>query len=138
VLSDGEDNSSKVSLKKAIQDAAVTGVTIYVISTKEAAGQGDYGRPTTTADHILEALAERTGGEAMFPGQLSFLGKKFDKLHDLIRNRYLIAYRPADFQPDGHYRKIAITVTQDGRQLTVRARKGYYARAIDAANSTPK
>ncbi|HKD90732.1 MAG TPA: VWA domain-containing protein [Terriglobales bacterium] len=138
VLSDGEDNSSKVSLKKAIQDAAATGVTIYVISTKEAAGQGDYGRPTTTADHILEALAERSGGEAMFPGQLSLLGKKFDKLHDLIRNRYLIAYRPADFQPDGHYRKIAITVTQDGRQLTVRARKGYYARAIDAANSIPK
>jgi VWFA-related protein len=138
VLSDGEDNSSKVSLKKAIQDAAATGVTLYVISTKEAAGQGDYGRPTTTADHILQALAERTGGEAMFPGQLSLLGKKFDKLRDIIRNRYLIAYRPADFQPDGHYRKIAITVTQGGRQLAVRARRGYYARAMDAANSIPK
>jgi VWFA-related protein len=128
VLSDGEDNSSKSSLRNVIQVANASGITIYAISTKEATGQnGDYGQPTTTADHILQAVAERTGGEAMFPGQISLLGKRFDKLHDIIRNRYLIAYRPADFQPDGHFRPIAIKADKNGEQLTVRARKGYYA-----------
>lgn len=135
VLTDGEDNSSKTSLRRALQDAAATGVTIYAISTKEATGHNnDYGQPTTTADHILQALAERTGGEAMFPGEIALLGRKFDKLHDIIRNRYLVAYRPADFQPDGHFRKIAITASKDGRQLTVRARKGYYAQSQGTAS----
>jgi len=128
VLTDGEDNSSKSSLRNVIQVANASGITLYAISTKEATGRnGDYGQPTTTADHILQALAERTGGEAMFPGQISLLGKRFDKLHDIIRNRYLIAYRPADFKPDGHYRQISLKADQNGQQLTVRARKGYYA-----------
>ncbi|MBV8205263.1 MAG: VWA domain-containing protein, partial [Acidobacteria bacterium] len=137
ILSDGEDNSSKLSLRKAIQDANATGVTVFAISTKEATGHNnDYGQASTDADHVLQALAERTGGEAMFPGQLTLLGRKFDNLHDVIRNRYLIAYKPANFQVDGRYRRIAITAEKDGRQLTVRARKGYFARN-DAAPGAP-
>lgn len=139
VLSDGEDNSSKISLRRVIQIAAASGITIYAISTKEATGHNnDYGQPTTTADHILQALSERTGGEAMFPGEIALLGRKFDKLHDIIRNRYLVAYRPADFQPDGHYRKIAITASKDGQQLAVRARKGYYASDDGTTSAAPK
>lgn len=76
---------------------------------------------------ILQALAERTGGEAMFPGEERALDKIFSRLREVIRNRYLIAYKPADFQSDGHYRKIAIVATKNGRRLKVHAREGYYA-----------
>lgn len=139
VLTDGEDNSSKTSLRRAIQIAAAGGVTIYAISTKEVTGKnGDYGQPTTTADHILQALADRTGGEALFPGQITLLGHRFDKLHDIIRNRYLIAYRPANFQPDGKYRQIAITASKGGQSLSIRARKGYYANGGAASMADPK
>lgn len=136
VLSDGEDNSSKISLRKAIQDASTAGVTVFAISTKQATGamQGgseasDYGGASTAADKVLVALCDRTGGEAMFPGEIARLGAKFDKLHDLIRNRYLIAYRPADFEANGHYRKVAVTATKDGQKLNIQTRKGYYARS---------
>lgn len=122
ILSDGEDNSSHTSLKQSIQTAERTGVTIYTVSTREDRGD------KTDADRILEALAERTGGEAMFPGDIMTLGKSFDKLHDLIRSRYFIAYKPADFQPNGSYRTIVVTAEKDGKRLQVRSRKGYHAR----------
>ena len=126
ILSDGEDNSSHTSLKQSIQIAERTGVTIYTVSTREDRGD------KTDADRILEALAERTGGEAMFPGDILTLGKSFDKLHDLIRSRYFIAYKPADFQPNGSYRAISVTAEKDGKRLQVRSRKGYHARLATA------
>ncbi len=122
ILSDGEDNSSHGSLKQSLQAAEKTGVTIYTVSTREDRGD------KTDADKVLELLAERSGGEALFPGDILTLGKSFDKLHDLIRSRYFIAYRPADFQPDGRYRMISIVAEKGGKRLQVRARKGYHAR----------
>jgi VWFA-related protein len=122
VLSDGEDNSSHSSLKQSIQAAEGTGVTIYTISTREERGD------ESDADRVLKALAERTGGEALFPGNILTLGKSFNKLHDLIRSRYFIAYKPADFQPNGSYRTINVIAEKDGKRLQVRARKGYHAR----------
>ena len=123
ILSDGEDNSSHRSLKQTIQDAETTGVTIYTVSTSE----NNDGRKTA-ADKVLQALAERSGGEAMFPGDVSSLGKYLDELRDLISSRYLIAYRPADFVPDGKYRTIQITAEKNGKRFQLHGRKGYYAR----------
>ena len=122
VLSDGEDNSSHSSLKQSIQAAEKTGVTIYTVSTREDRGD------KTDADKVLELLAERSGGEAMFPGDMQTLGKSFDKLRDVIRSRYFIAYKPADFQPNGNYRTINVIAKKDGKRLQVRARNGYHAR----------
>ena len=122
VLTDGEDNASHTSLRQAIRDEEATGVTVYTISTKE--GDGD----KTEADKVLMTLAERSGGEALFPGDMATLGRSFDKLRDQIRSRYLIAYRPADFEPDGRYRSITIVAAKNGKHLQVHARKGYHAR----------
>ncbi len=122
ILSDGEDNSSHSSLKQSIQAAERAGVTVYSVSTREDKGD------KTDADRVLEVLAERSGGEAMFPGDMMTLSKSFDKLHDLIRSRYFVAYKPANFQPNGSYRPISVTAEKGGNRLQVRARKGYHAR----------
>ncbi len=122
VLTDGEDNSSHTTLRRTISDAENSGVAIYAISTKDTGGD------KTDADRILQALAERSGGEAFFPQDNDSLHRSFDKLRDIIRSRYLIAYKPADFQPDGKYRTITVTATKDGTRLQVHARKGYHAR----------
>lgn len=128
VLTDGEDNSSQRRLRQTIEDAEVSGVTIYSVSTKQGNGA------KTDADRVLEALAERTGGEAMFPGDAALLAKTFAKLGDLISSRYLIAYNPAGFVPNGSYRTIRITAEKNGKRLRVQARKGYYARIEASAN----
>jgi Ca-activated chloride channel homolog len=122
IVSDGEDNSSRRSLKQSIDSAEWAGVTVYTVSTKEDHSD------KTDADRVLEVLAERTGGEAMFPGDVLTLGRSFDKLRDLIRSRYFIDYKPADFHPDGSYRTISIIAQRNGKHLQVRARKGYHAR----------
>jgi VWFA-related protein len=122
VLSDGEENSSHSSLRQTIRDIEATGVTVYTISTKDGRGV------TTDADKVMQMLAERSGGQAFFPGDLPTLSSTFDKLRDEIRSRYLIAYRPADFEANGKYRTIAITAQRDGKSYKVHARKGYHAR----------
>jgi len=122
VLSDGEDNSSHTTLRRAISDAEAGGITIYAISTKDSGGA------KTDADRVLLELAERSGGEALFPQDNQALRHSFDKLREIIRSRYLIAYKPADFEPNGKYRPIVVTARKDGSQLQVHARKGYHAR----------
>ena len=64
----------------------------------------------------------------MFPGDLRTLGSSLEKLRDLIRSRYFIAYKPADFQPNGSYHTINIIAEKNGKHLQVRARKGYHVR----------
>ncbi len=128
VLSDGEDNSSHRSLKQSIEEAEGSGVTIYTLSTSEDV------IPTTDADKVLQVLAEHSGGDSMFPGDLLALNKSLDKLRDLIRSRYLVAYKAADFSPNGKYRSVRITAEKDGKRLQVHARKGYYARLAAPQN----
>jgi VWFA-related protein len=123
VLSDGEENASHNTLRQTVRDIESTGVTIYTISTRPA------GADQTEADKVLQLIAERSGGEAFFPGDIQALTHSFDKLRDEIRSRYLIAYRPADFEPNGKYRTIVITAQKNGKPMKVHARQGYHARA---------
>jgi len=128
VLSDGEDNSSHRSLKQVIEDAETKGVTIYTLSTSENAGA------KTDADRVLQVLAERSGGESMFPGEIMALDKSLARLRDLIRSRYLIAYKAAGFEPNGKFRTIHIAAEREGKHLQVHVRKGYYARVETPSN----
>jgi Ca-activated chloride channel homolog len=128
ILSDGEDNSSHHSLKQAIEEAEASGVTIYTVSTSEDPNA------KTDADKVLQVLAERSGGESMFPGDMATLGKDLDRLRELIRSRYLLAYKAADFQANGKYRTVHVTAERDGKKLQVHVRKGYYARVATPNN----
>ena len=122
VLSDGEDNSSHRNLKQVIQQAESSGVTVYSVSTSQSASV------QTDADHVLQMLAERSGGEAMFPGDVITFQKSLEKLRELIRSRYLLAYKPANFAPDGKYRTVRVFAERNGVRMRVHVRKGYYAR----------
>ena len=122
ILTDGEDNSSHRSLKQTIEEAEAAGITIYTVSTAEDPG-GE-----TDANKILRTLAERSGGASFFPGGLKSLEQSLAKLRDVIRNRYLIAYKAAHFTPNGKYHNIRMSAAKDGKQLQVHVRKGYYAR----------
>jgi Ca-activated chloride channel family protein len=128
VLTDGQDNSSHRSLKQAIAEAEAAGVTVYTLSTAEKLDD------ESDANQILKTLAERTGGEAIFPGSLSALDYNLNRLPQAIRSRYLVAYRPADFKPDGKFRRIRVTADKGGEHLRVQVRKGYYARLALSPN----
>ena len=131
VISDGEDNSSQSTLKEAIQAAERENVIVYTVSTAECVHcfptRLDEADPST-GDRALKVLAEQSGGAAFVPGAANNLKHSLAELQQVIRSRYLISYKPARFQLDGHFRKIDINAQKSGHKLRVYARKGYYAR----------
>jgi hypothetical protein len=52
-----------------------------------------------------------------------------------LRSRYAVSYKPADFTPDGRFRRIRIEARKTGEKLEVRARKGYRARLASSLSS---
>jgi len=124
VISDGDDNASTATLKEAIESAEHHEVTVYTVSTREFAG-GD--ASALIADRAMKALAARTGGAAFFPDSLGDLDHRLADLQQVIRSRYLISYKPAEFQTDGSYRTITLLARKSGHKLRIYARRGYYA-----------
>jgi VWFA-related protein len=118
LLSDGEDNQSRVSREEAIDMAQRAEVIIYTISTNTSGLK-------LRGDKVLERFAEETGGKAFFPFKIEDVANAFTEISDELRSQYAISYKPADFTADGKYRKIDITA--DNKKYHVRARKGYYA-----------
>jgi Ca-activated chloride channel homolog len=127
VISDGEDNSSSISLQQAIWKAQRGEVAIYTVSTKE--GAKDEHDPLA-GNRALKTLSEQTGGALFASGSLGDLTRRLTELEQVLRGRYLVYYNPASHQPDGRYHAVEIKAEKDGHKLKVVARKGYYASAL--------
>jgi VWFA-related protein len=132
VVSDGDNNSSQLTLKQAIEHAQRDEVIVYAVSTSESGEEED---DSSVGNHAMRTLAELTGGRAFFPGWSARLNRSLEELQQVIHNRYMISYRPALFQRDGRYRSIDITAQKSGHKLRVYARKGYFT-TIDETNET--
>src|SRR5262249_39427044 len=127
VISDGEDNSSSISLQQAIWKAQRGEVAVYTVSTKE--GPKEEFDPLL-GNRGLKKLSEETGGSTFTSGSLSDIGKRLEELQQVLRGRYMVYYNPASHQPDGRYHAVEIKAEKDGHGLKVTARKGYYASAL--------
>jgi VWFA-related protein len=125
VISDGDDNASRLTLKDVAEIAQWDQVTIYTISSNPRG-------LNLIGDRALEQLAEQSGGRALFPASKGQIRKAFARIRDELRNRYAVSYRPAEFKADGHFRHIRIVARRFGKKLRVHARKGYYARPVIA------
>lgn len=118
LLSDGDDNQSRVTQAETIEMAQRAEVIIYAISTNVT-------NMKTRGDKILEKLAEATGGRAFFPFKIEDVSNAFTEIQDELRSQYAVAYKPANFMADGRYR--AIEISADNKKYRVRSRKGYFA-----------
>src|SRR5262249_31299937 len=96
VISDGKDNSSSTDLKEAIAGALRDEAVIYTVSTRELL---DETSNSLVGDRALKTLAELTGGAAFVPGSLRHLSASLADVQQVIRGRYLLTYKPAEFQP---------------------------------------
>ncbi len=122
VVTDGNDNSSVISLENLVKAAQQSEVLIYsvgLLSDEER-------REAKRAEHALNDLATATGGEAFFPKEVSEVDRIAHQVARDIRNQYTIAYSPTNEAMDGSYRQIKIVVNAPGKP-TVRTRSGYYA-----------
>jgi Ca-activated chloride channel family protein len=127
VISDGEDNSSSVSLQQAIWAAQRGQVAIYTVSTKEGSSEGS---SPLLGNRALKTLSEQSGGATFTPGSLGGLTRSLADLQQVLRGRYLVYYKPSSSKPDGRFHAVDIKAEKDGHKLKVYARKGYYASAL--------
>ncbi|MCZ2154877.1 MAG: VWA domain-containing protein [Bryobacterales bacterium] len=119
ILSDGDDTQSHVSRDQALELAQKTDVVVYTIST-------NISRLTTPGDKVLRYFAEETGGLSFFPFKVEDMEQSFENIANELRHQYNIYYRPEPLRTDGSYQAIDLRL-KDRKNMTVRARKGYYA-----------
>jgi Ca-activated chloride channel homolog len=135
VISDGQDNSSKKTLKEAIETAERDGVSVYTISTSDVRYLSTaLLESTVLGNRALRTLAERTGGTAFAPGSVRNLDSSLSDLEEFIHSRYLVAYKPPILERVDRYRTIDIAAEKDGHKLKVYARKGYYVGSAESEN----
>jgi VWFA-related protein len=117
LVSDGDDNQSRVLRQEAIEMAQRAGVIVYTISTN-LSNNPDEG------DRSLKMLAEATGGQAFFPFKLQDVANAFHDINEELRSQYSVFYKPEDFQANGQFRPIQIIA--ENKKYKVRAKKGYF------------
>ncbi len=119
LISDGEDNQSRLTAPELVEAARRAEVTIYAISTNTSG-------LVLRGDKVMQKLAEETGGRVFFPNKIDDVVRAFNTIKEELRSQYALAYEPADFTADGRYRRIEIRPLTD-KNVIIRARKGYFA-----------
>ena len=130
LITDGDDNSSRVSLTETLEAAQKNDVSIYSISTNSAAFFGS--KEQERGDKTLKKFSDETGGRPFFPLKVEDLASSFLNIHDELRSQYLLGYRPTNGKPDGTFRRIRVDIVD--KRYKARARSGYYMPKPPAAS----
>jgi VWFA-related protein len=122
VVTDGNDNASMTTIAQIERQAEAHDTVIYAV------GLFDEGDPSRRrrGQAELEALTERTGGAAYYPGSIEQIDAVMLAIAHQIRSQYTIAYAPQNQALDGSFRRIRVTAGPG--HLSVRTRRGYLAR----------
>jgi VWFA-related protein len=118
LISDGDDNQSRVYKDEAIKECQRADTIIYAISTNWTPSRG-------AGDQVLTQMASETGGQAFFPPSVEQMTESFRSIETELRSQYALTYTPADFKEDGSFRPIYLYCND--RHYQVRTRKGYFA-----------
>jgi Ca-activated chloride channel family protein len=122
LITDGDDNSSRLTYQETLVAIQKNEVVVYAISTNASALGGN---EVANGDKVLKRFTEQTGGRFIKPTRLSDLVASFSSIGDELRSQYTIAYQSSNPLRDGSYRKIRIEALD--KSLRVRARPGYYS-----------
>jgi VWFA-related protein len=122
VVTDGNDNSSLISIENLVKSAQDSGVLVYTVGLLNEEEK----REAKKCKRALEELASVTGGESYFPKELAEVDRVAHQVAHDIRNQYILAYTPVNVALDGSFRQIKVTANGPNRPV-VRTRSGYYA-----------
>jgi VWFA-related protein len=118
LISDGDDNQSRVYLDEAIKECQRAETIIYAISTNWTPSRGK-------GDEVLARMATDTGGQVFFPPSVEEMSNSFHSIEEELRSQYALTYTPADFKYNGAFRPIYLFCND--RHYQARAKKGYFA-----------
>jgi VWFA-related protein len=122
LLTDGQDEGSRLKLRDAIEAAQKADAIVYVLL---CADRGFYGGIGYSGEGDMRKLTEQTGGRVINVGnKFDKLREAFDQIAAELRSQYNIGYVPTNLKLDGTYRKLEIKSKQNYK---IQARAGYYA-----------
>jgi VWFA-related protein len=126
VLSDGEDTSSAIGFENVIETARRSGVSIFTISLGHDLAAGGGRRHFSESAYEMRLLAQESGAQAFFPGEIDELGPVYDRIAAELRHQYTIGFISSNQRHDGALRRIVVRVP--GRPGAMpRTRLNYYA-----------
>jgi Ca-activated chloride channel family protein len=122
IISDGEDNNSRLTFKKIRQMVKEANVLIYGILIREYVPRG-------LGELVMDELSSVSGGRYFLADGVEQMTEAFERIALELRQQYSIGYVPTRFVADGKWRRIKVRVIPppDNPRLVVRARDGYYA-----------
>jgi VWFA-related protein len=123
IITDGDDNSSKLTLEDAahrVQD--MQGPIIYSIGLLFGGDKSRHARGD------LQMLSNETGGIAFFPGSLKDIDSVAAEVARDIRNQYAIAYHSTRTSIEGYHTVKVEAHSQGHGKLAVYTRSGYFAK----------
>jgi len=119
LITDGDDNSSQITLQHATEIAQRNETIIYVLDTSL-----EYST-SKNAELAMKRLSEVTGGQYLRADNEDRIESAFSKIEAELRSQYAIGYKPANTRPDGSFHQIFVLAPKD---LVVRHRQGYFAK----------
>jgi Ca-activated chloride channel family protein len=123
VITDGDDNSSKLTLDNSIHSVQdMQGPIIYSIGLLFGGDRSRHAR------RDLEALSSETGGIAFFPGSLKDIDSVAAEVARDIRNQYAIAYHFPKASAGGYHTVKVEAHAQGHGKLTIYTRSGYLSK----------
>jgi VWFA-related protein len=124
LLTDGEDQGSKVKLETALEAAQKSDVINYAVDIVD---RPFYGIRSIgfSGDSVLRKLSDDTGGRVIQVNKTKDTAAAFQEIANELRTQYLIGYTPTNTKHDGAFRKIRVQVHNS--DYKVQARRGYYA-----------
>ncbi|MBZ5685050.1 MAG: VWA domain-containing protein [Acidobacteriia bacterium] len=124
LLTDGQDEGSRLKLRDAIEAAQKADAIVYVLLCADRGGYFSSGM-SYTGEGDMRKLTEQTGGRVINVGnKFDKLREAFDQIAAELRSQYNVGYVPTNLQLDGTYRKLEIKNKQNYK---IQARAGYYA-----------
>jgi Ca-activated chloride channel family protein len=111
LLSDGEDNCSRLTPAEFKQLAAENATTIYGLFMGALPAQPN---PWTklTGVGLLDDIARQTGGETLVVSKLKQLPEIAARIGSWIRSQYVLGYAPAPESRNGGYHRIRVKVSK--------------------------
>jgi VWFA-related protein len=124
LLTDGEDEGSRLKLLDAIEAAQKADAIVYVLLCADRGFYGSVGMGYG-GEGEMRKMTEQTGGRVINVGnKFDKLKEAFDQVAAELRSQYNIGYTPINTKLDGGYRKLEIRNKQNYK---IQARAGYYA-----------
>lgn len=123
LVTDGEDQGSKIDLQASVEAAEKANVIVYSIVVSDADLYALFDLKYH-GDSSVRKLSRETGGRTIRVKSIQEIGSAFNQISQELHSQYLLGYSPSNARHDGSFRRIQVKIR--GHEYAARTRTGYY------------